>query len=186
MFLSSCRPGGLLVAWRALQITSGRYYTGAKSNIQEAVGFPPVPREGDASEPSHGEHVTPTVIAGEVYESEGSREEHPNVLHDCSPGSKGAVTSQEGVNSGLRLSTTMPRRSESRLALVFTCKMCDTRSVKTFSRRAYEQGVVIVTCPGCEKKHLIADNLGWFDQQQYRIDQELTEGEDQNGLVEWC
>ncbi|XP_031379591.1 uncharacterized protein LOC116194835 [Punica granatum] len=48
------------------------------------------------------------------------------------------------------------------LAMVFTCKVCETRSVKTACRESYEKGVVVVRCGGCNNLHLIADRLGWF------------------------
>lgn len=48
------------------------------------------------------------------------------------------------------------------LALVFTCKVCETRSMKTCCRDSYEKGVVVVRCGGCNNLHLIADRLGWF------------------------
>lgn len=51
-----------------------------------------------------------------------------------------------------------------KMNIIFTCSVCDTRSAKTFTKNAYENGVVLVQCPGCEKYHLIADRLGWFEE----------------------
>jgi mitochondrial protein import protein ZIM17 len=46
--------------------------------------------------------------------------------------------------------------------MVFTCTICETRAVKSFAKSSYEKGVVLVQCPGCLKRHVVADNLGWF------------------------
>jgi protein import protein ZIM17 len=53
-------------------------------------------------------------------------------------------------------------KQSAQMVLMFTCGKCDVRSVKSFSKVAYTRGVVLVECPGCKARHLIADNLGWF------------------------
>lgn len=59
-------------------------------------------------------------------------------------------------------STTPLGKLKQIMAIQFTCKVCDRRNSKTFSRTAYTKGIVIIKCGGCENNHLIADNLGWF------------------------
>ncbi|KAK4702403.1 hypothetical protein P7C70_g3823, partial [Phenoliferia sp. Uapishka_3] len=66
-------------------------------------------------------------------------------------------------------------RINRRLQITFTCtadipisddsedaKPCHHRSTHTFSKRSYEKGIVLIECPGCKNRHLIADNLSWF------------------------
>lgn len=48
------------------------------------------------------------------------------------------------------------------LALVAKCNKCNHPIHKTFSRLAYERGLVLVQCDGCKVRHLVADHLGWF------------------------
>ncbi|KAK4683496.1 hypothetical protein P7C73_g6758, partial [Tremellales sp. Uapishka_1] len=58
-----------------------------------------------------------------------------------------------------------------RLSITFTCTapqladpelICNHRSTHEFTKRSYEKGIVLVQCPECKNRHLIADHLGWF------------------------
>jgi hypothetical protein len=57
-----------------------------------------------------------------------------------------------------------------KLFLQFTCGPCDTTVQKMVTRHSYERGVVIVRCDGCENLHLIADHLGWFEDESRTIE----------------
>jgi protein import protein ZIM17 len=60
------------------------------------------------------------------------------------------------------------------MAAVFTCKVCNHRSVKRFTKHAYTKGIVIVQCGGCNSKHLLADNMGWFEDEKKTIEEVLA------------
>ncbi|KAI9509672.1 DNL zinc finger-domain-containing protein [Russula earlei] len=52
--------------------------------------------------------------------------------------------------------------SHKQLPFRVTSIMLPFRSLCIFTKRAYEKGVVLIECPGCKTRHLIADNIGWF------------------------
>jgi mitochondrial protein import protein ZIM17 len=54
--------------------------------------------------------------------------------------------------------------SSRKLVIVFTCAVCETRSMKQFSESA---PVAIVRCPGCQNLHLLVDRLGWFEDDEH-------------------
>ena len=56
------------------------------------------------------------------------------------------------------------------LMLAFTCKKCDTRSSHVMSKQAYESGTIMVQCPGCKSRHLIADHLKIFSDNRIKLE----------------
>ena len=54
------------------------------------------------------------------------------------------------------------RAEEDAYALLFTCRVCETRTARRVSKSAYHTGTVLIRCPGCRNMHLIADHKGFF------------------------
>ncbi|KAG5363751.1 hypothetical protein CJU89_2935 [Yarrowia sp. B02] len=52
----------------------------------------------------------------------------------------------------------------------FKCKRCDTPSTHKMSHQAYHGGTVLVQCPGCKNRHLIADHLKIFSDEPVTIE----------------
>ena len=61
------------------------------------------------------------------------------------------------------------------MIIVFTCKGCGTRAARKMSKEAYNHGVVLIRCPGCNNLHLIADHLGYFDDNSTNVEQILAQ-----------
>jgi protein import protein ZIM17 len=83
----------------------------------------------------------------------------------------------EGVRSG-----------GEKLVIQFTCTSAECvealpadeaarRVTKVISKKSYEEGVVLVRCPGCENLHMIADNLGWFGEERNVVELMRAKGE---------
>ncbi|OBA18550.1 uncharacterized protein OGAPODRAFT_40444, partial [Ogataea polymorpha] len=60
------------------------------------------------------------------------------------------------------------------LMLAFTCKKCHERSSHIISKQAYTSGTVLVQCPGCKNRHLIADHLKIFSDHRINIEDILA------------
>ncbi|KAG7664561.1 uncharacterized protein J8A68_001905 [[Candida] subhashii] len=56
----------------------------------------------------------------------------------------------------------------------FTCKPCNTRSTHAFSKQAYQYGTVLIQCPNCKSRHLIADNLGFIKDEVFNLEEVLA------------
>ncbi|KAK9124218.1 hypothetical protein Sjap_013820 [Stephania japonica] len=104
----------------------------------------------------HGSRLvqTTTDANGSVNPEDQNSGESSQLTHTNESDDPGGVSYR--AMSNLK---TSPRHD---LALVFTCRVCETRSVRTVCRESYEKGVVVVRCGGCNSSHLIADHLGLF------------------------
>lgn len=59
--------------------------------------------------------------------------------------------------------------------LTFTCKACNDRSSHLVSKQAYHGGTVLIQCPECKNRHLIADHLNVFGSGKVPLEDILKE-----------
>ncbi|OCK85174.1 zf-DNL-domain-containing protein [Lepidopterella palustris CBS 459.81] len=59
--------------------------------------------------------------------------------------------------------------------MTFTCNKCATRQTHRVSKQGYEKGTVLITCPGCKNRHLMADHLKIFSDKSITIEDILRE-----------
>ena len=62
-------------------------------------------------------------------------------------------------------------KKEGNYVIFYTCKKCDSKQSRSFTKNSYHNGVVLVRCDGCQNLHLIADNLGWFEEKGVNIEE---------------
>ncbi|OJZ80948.1 hypothetical protein ASPFODRAFT_147032 [Aspergillus luchuensis CBS 106.47] len=54
------------------------------------------------------------------------------------------------------------REQEPAYQITFTCKPCGERSSHRMSKHGYHRGTVLIKCPSCDARHVIADHLNIF------------------------
>ncbi|KAF9733023.1 hypothetical protein PMIN06_006864 [Paraphaeosphaeria minitans] len=59
--------------------------------------------------------------------------------------------------------------------LTFTCKSCTTRSSHRVSKQGYHHGTVLISCPGCKNRHLVADHMKIFSDKSVTLEDIMRE-----------
>ncbi|THZ85808.1 zf-DNL-domain-containing protein [Aureobasidium pullulans] len=68
-----------------------------------------------------------------------------------------------------------PREEVPSYEMTFTCKACSTRSSHRMSKQGYHHGTILITCPGCKNRHLIADHLKIFSDKAITLEDILAQ-----------
>ncbi|KAF5107627.1 hypothetical protein DV453_002900 [Geotrichum candidum] len=129
---------GLLVATPAIAL---RFHSHNSKDADAAAAA----AAAAAAEAGHGHthtHADGSVCSGHHHS------------HSHQPAGAAAGTESKGTPIGRLQGPDKPSYQ-----LTFTCKKCETRSRHTISKQAYHNGTVLVQCPGCKNRHLIADHL---------------------------
>ncbi|KAH8151277.1 uncharacterized protein LAJ45_04479 [Morchella importuna] len=80
-----------------------------------------------------------------------------SVRHESST-AIGAIGNTGTAAEGEEVKETKPPSYE----LTVTCRPCTHRSSHTITKQGYHHGSVMITCPGCQNRHVISDHLKIF------------------------
>ena len=109
-----------------------------------------------------------------------AEDEPPKLLGAAQPSEKaGDSDEQPAARGSIPFARVAPRKFQ----ILFTCKICETRNSHMISRLAYQQGIVIATCPGCGSRHLLADKTGLLDVGIWDVEQLAQQGENVTRLT---
>ncbi|CUS25008.1 LAQU0S23e00958g1_1 [Lachancea quebecensis] len=84
--------------------------------------------------------------------------------------SSSAMLKNEQKKDGDKINLGTLKVEKPQLMIAFTCKKCNNRSSHTMSKQAYTKGTVLIQCPGCKSRHLIADHLKIFSDDHITVE----------------
>jgi len=95
-------------------------------------------------------------------------------VNAADPDARVTVSDADAPGPDITASVPGVRTPGPKMLLRFTCtyEACEEKPTITriISKRSFEQGLVLVRCPSCQKQHLIADHLGWVSEKGTTIE----------------
>lgn len=161
--LHSSVTGGLnreSVRYAAFSAAPRRWCTTTGGPSSTSLGIVPPPSPSSFSSPSSSSPSISEQLQGL------SPEDQVRILNALQHPEKEKSSKMGGTGIG---------PADGDMVAAFTCGPCEYRMVKRFSKHAYQHGIVIVECPNCRVKHLLADNLGWLEDKATTIEDLLRE-----------
>ncbi|RAH83637.1 zf-DNL-domain-containing protein [Aspergillus japonicus CBS 114.51] len=110
--------------------------------------------------------TTTTTPSQSTEESSNSSSDSNHTLTDRH--SSAATDAAHAEQNRLR------REQEPAYQITFTCKPCGGRSSHRMSKHGYHRGTVLIQCPTCSNRHVIADHLNIFFDQKSTLEDILA------------